>query len=73
MVVVINNTEMEINEAIAYMMDKRNSTTNTEERKDIDCDIRMLLNIKNKNNVSRGTYFKVPEYIKIKKGVANYD
>lgn len=71
--VVVNNTEMEINEAIAYMMDKRNGTANTEERKDIDCDIRRLLNIKNKNNVARGTYFKVPEYIKIKKGVANYD
>ena len=70
--VVINNQEMDINEAIAIMMNKCNSMS-TEAKKDIECDIRKLINIKNRNNAKRETYFKVPDYVKVKKGVMSYD
>lgn len=70
--VVINNQEMDINEAIAIMMIKCNSMS-TEAKKDIECDIRKLINIKNRNNAKRETYFKVPDYVKVKKGVMSYD
>lgn len=70
--VVINNQEMDINEAIAIMMNKCNSMS-TETKKDIECDIRKLIDIKNRNNAKRDTYFKVPDYVKVKKGVMSYD
>lgn len=70
--VVVNNKEMDINEAIAFMMESYNNC-NTEDKKDIECDIRRLIDIKNRNNVKRETYFNVPEYVKIKKGVMAYD
>lgn len=70
--VVINNQEMDINEAIAIMMNKYNDM-NSEAKKDIECDIRKLIAIKNRNNAKRETYFKVPDYVKVKKGVMAYD